>query len=403
MTPSDDPALIPLPIRHLHAAIAALPAQAQATLKDCLDRTDATTGAHGAPADDPQHEGDIPISHSLQASLSRPSHSAYKASFVNSTLAGDSAAQAIHHSQAGYLGGAWFQRLNGPGPHRVDNATFLTAMALHFQLPISAFEGLRCGCGCVLKAATGAAHIQSCTQFNKLARHETLQDAFDSIIQQVDANVRIEGQRYANGTQRRCAPYADVPVLRPDGTQAVDPITGVGLTKAVIPDRVVRNFSDGILGQSGRYIVDTCVPAPEVASHVRAAAKTPLAAANKAYAGKYAAYAPHLQQHDALLAVVAETWGGLHPAVLLKLRKWATHLKEQTGSAVLANRGDSLSASYMSAWRMRLSVALLHGRVNLVHAAVDKLHGAPARTNTAAYRISHPLGFVRELGRLGRR
>ena len=64
--------------------------------------------------------------------------------------------------------------------------------------------------------------------------------------------------------------------------------------------------------------------------------------------------------------------------------------------------GDE-SASYMSAWRMRLSVALLHGRVNLVHAAVDKLHGAPARTNTAAYRISHPLGFVRELGRLGRR
>ena len=132
-----------------------------------------------------------------------------------------------------------------------------------------------------------------------------------------DQGAAIEGQRYANGTQRRCAPYADVPVLRPDGTQAVDPITGVGLTKAVIPDRVVRNFSDGILGQSGRYIVDTCVPAPEVASHVRAAAKTPLAAANKAYAGKYAAYAPHLQQHDALLAVVAETWGGLHPACLL--------------------------------------------------------------------------------------
>ena len=57
----------------------------------------------------------------------------------------------------------------------------------------------------------------------------------------------------------------------------------------------------------------------------------------------------------------------------------------------------------MMVWRMRLSVALLHGRVNLVHAAVAKLHGAPARTNTAAHRISHPLGFVRALGRFGRR
>ena len=57
----------------------------------------------------------------------------------------------------------------------------------------------------------------------------------------------------------------------------------------------------------------------------------------------------------------------------------------------------------MMVWRMRLSVALLHGRVNLVHAAVAKLHGVPARTNTAAHRISHPLGFVRALGRFGRR
>ena len=70
---------------------------------------------------------------------------------------------------------------------------------------------------------------------------------------------------------------------------------------------------------------------------------------------------------------------------------------------MLADRGDSLSAAYMMVWRMRLSVALLHGRVNLVHAAVAKLHGAPARTNTAAHRILHPLGFVRALGRFGRR
>ncbi len=183
----------------------------------------------------------------------------------------------------------------------------------------------------------------------------------------------------------------------------MDPVTGAPVTKAVIPDRVVRHFSDGIIGRSGRYIIDTCVPAPEVKGHRRRAAKTPLAAANKAYAGKYATYAPHLQQHDALLAVVAETWGGLHTSVLTRLRRWAVHLKEQTRSAVLADRGDSLSAAYMAAWRMRLSVALLHGRVNLVHAAIDKLHGAPARSSTAAYRISHPWGFVQEMGRLGRR
>jgi hypothetical protein len=319
-------------------------------------------------------------------------------------LHGDPVAQAIHRSQAGYLGMAWFQRLNVPGEQRITNTTFTTAVALHLGLPLSAFEGLVCKCGKHLTAATGPLHIQGCNQYAKLPRSETLQDAFDSVLQDVCKDVRIEGARSKSGEQRRCGVYADVPLLRPDGSPQLDPLTGVPRTKAIVPDRVVRNFHDDQLGASGRYIIDTVVVAPEADSaHLHANAAQDLAAAKRAYATKYDTYAGHLQAHDVLLPVAAESWGGLHTTVLKRLRKWAVFLRKETHAAVLEERGDSLSAAYMAAWRMRLSVALLHGRVNCVAAAVDKLHGVPARTSTAAYRLSHPLGFVLQLGRSGRR
>jgi hypothetical protein len=395
-------AAIPLPIRHLHDAIAALPAESFATLKDCLDRTDPVSGLPGIPAAAPLHEGDIPVQHSLQAALSRPSHSAYQASFVSDTLQGDAVSRAIHRSQAGYLGMAWFQRRNIPGEQCITNATFLTAVALHLQLPVADFGGRTCNCGSGLTATSGPVHIQGCVHYAKLPRSETFQTAFDSVMLDVCKLARIEGARTISGDQRRCGVYADKPQLRPDGTPVLHPTTGVPLSEAIIPDRVVRNFHDDQMGPSGRYIIDTVVVAPEAdAAHLSAAASTSLAAANRAYAKKYHRYAGFLQPRDILLPVAAESWGGLHESVLKRMRKWAVYLRRETKCAVLTDRGESLSAAYLAVWRMRLSVALLHGRVDYVTGALSKLDGVPARSATVANGLCTPLGLVQRMGRLG--
>lgn len=407
---SPDPAdAIPQPIRHLHAAIASLPAESLEILAKCLDRPHPETGAPGRPPPPKRPSGEpVVISHSLQSALSRPSHTAYKASFVSNTLAGDAVARAIHRSQAGFLGTAWFQRLNVGGPQHIDNKTFVTAVALHLCLPIAAFEGLRCPCGAPLTASSGPLHIQSCCQFAKLPRSETFQHAFDSIILDVGSEsggVRIAGAQRKDGVQVACAPYAHAPVLRPDNTPAIDPLTGVARTRAIIPDRVVSEFRDDKVGPSGRYIIDTVVVAPECSSHIEnGSANSDLAAAKSAYAEKYKTYSGHLKTGDILLPVACETWGGLHEVVEKRLREWADFLfKVSGGEAVFDDREGSLSAAYLAVWRMRLSAALLHGRVQLVTAALAKIEGVPARTQLLAHRISHPWGFVREAGRLRRR
>ena len=195
-----------------------------------------------------------------------------------------------------------------------------------------------------------------------------------------------------------------MPVLRADGTPATDPVTGAAVTRAIIPDRVVSEFRDDQIGTSWRYIIDTVVVAPECSSHIqKGSANTDLAAANAAYADKYKTYAGHLKNGDRLLPVACETWGGLHEVVEKRLRKWADFLFKESKEALLDDREGSLSAAYLAVWRMRLSVALLHGRVQLVTAALAKVEGVSARSQLLAHSISHPWGFVREAGRLQRR
>jgi hypothetical protein len=274
------------------------------------------------------------------------------------------------------------------------------AVTLHLSLPVAAFEGLTCGCGKLLTAESGPLHCVCCNQNNKLPRSETFQHAFDSIIFDVDRNARIEGAKAANGKQTRCRPYATVPVVDAAGQPALDG-NGLPRMRDIIPDRVVRSMEDDQLGPSGRYIVDTAIPSPEAASHVAAASVVPLAAAAKTYARKYAIYTPVLQGNDRLLAVVCESWGGLHEGVRDRLREWAKRLDNAAPATDRVDR-ESLSPQISEIWRGRLSCALLLGRVNLVFSALDKLAGVPARSSTLAYRISHPYVRAQELGRLRR-
>jgi hypothetical protein len=285
--------------------------------------------------------------------------------------------------------------------HHISNEAFTTAVALHLSLPIAAFEGLTCGCGCKLTGASGPLHIVSCNQFAKLPRSETFQHAFDSITQEVCKEVRIEGAKRANGQQTQCAPYATVPVVDAAGNPVLD-AAGVQKLKDIIPDRVVRQMLDDQIGPSGRYIVDTAIPSPEAASHRDAAAARDLAAAGKTYARKYAIYTPVLKPHDVLLPVVCESWGGLHPGTEERLLKWAKYLDRQAPSGDRDIPSDTLNPQIMGIWRMRLSCALLLGRVGLVFSALDKLAGVPARSSTLASRITCPLFRVQEFGRLRR-
>jgi hypothetical protein len=295
----------------------------------------------------------------------------------------------------------WFQRLNHRGVHHISNEAFVTAVALHLSLPVAAFEGLTCGCGCALTGTSGPLHNVSCDQFAKLPRSETFQHAVDSIVHDTCKEARIEGAKKANGQQTPCASYATVPVLNADGSPKLD-AAGVPVSKNIIPDRVVRQMLDGEIGASGCYIVDTAIPSPEAAHHLAAgSAATALTAAAATYAKKYSIYTPVLRAQDQLLAVVCESWGGLHPGMEKKLRLWAKFVNSKSESADQIDT-DCLSPQIMAIWRMRLSCALLLGRVGLVFSALDKLHGVPARSTTLAYRISHPLVRAREFGRLRR-
>jgi hypothetical protein len=404
LTPeADDPAAgIPAPIRALHDAIAQLHPDAKTALGDYADAVDAWAVAAGnsGPRDPGDDKPVDPASIPLQAKLSRPSHDAFHATFVSS-LASEPVILAKHRSQAGTLGMQWFQRLNHPGAHHISNEAFTTAVALHLSLPIAAFEGLTCGCGVALTGDSGPLHIVSCNQFAKLPRSETFQHAFDSIIQEVCKDVRIEGAKRANGQQTPCAPYATVPMVDAAGHPVLD-AAGVQKLKDIIPDRVVRQMLDDQIGPSGRYIIDTAIPSPEAASHRDAAAKMDLAAAGKTYARKYAIYTPVLKPHDVLLPVVCESWGGLHPTTEERLKAWAKYIDRQVPTTYRDIPSDTLNPQIMGIWRMRLSCALLLGRVGLVFSALDKLAGVPARSSTLAYRIAHPLYRAQEFGRLRR-
>jgi len=244
---------LPAPILALHDAIAMLGDQGRSTLEAYAAAEQAweeflaappdaaappPAGAAAAPAGSYPAVPRNPAKIALQSQLSRPSHDSFHATFVSSRAA-DSVLMARHHSQTGYLGMVWFQRLNQPGAHHISSAAFCTAVALHLGLPIAAFEGLTCGCGTCLTAASGPLHIVSCNQFAKLARSETFQHAFDSIIYDVCPDARIEGAKPARGQQRQCGTYASVPVVR-GGAPVLDTATGLPALRAVIPDRVAR-------------------------------------------------------------------------------------------------------------------------------------------------------------------
>jgi hypothetical protein len=295
----------------------------------------------------------------------------------------------------GGLGTCWFQRLNYRNEQFIPNERFVLAVALHLGLPVASFEGCTCACGAALTALSGPVHVQACGQFGKLKRSETFQDAFDSIIQEVCPDARIEGVRPKHGRQKQCRPYATVP----DGS--VDE-NGQPRMRDIVPDRVVRGMTDDQVGPSGRYIIDTCIVAPESASYAEGAAATDLSAASKAYATKYATYAPHKRDGDIILPVVCETWGGVHPGVLKRLRAWAKLVRQvQRGQEIAAR--DTLTSDLVAIWRMRLAVGLLHARVGYIEETLDKIGGVPARSATLANSLgaANLISRIQELGRPG--
>jgi hypothetical protein len=408
---------IPAPIRRLHDAIAELPDDVRAALAAFLDAaasSDASPAAAVAAAASASPTADDadapPPSTALQALLSRPSHDAHRDQLVNSLASAVSdakdalaAATALRlptgepdldarqaardallaaqqplaklRSLQGGLGTCWFQRLNLRNEQFITNERFVTAVALHLGLPLAAFEGCSCPCGKALTGPLGPLHVQACGQFGKLKRSETFQDAFDSIIMDVCPDARIEGARPRFGRQRKCHPYATVP----DGLDA----QGQPRMSDIIPDRVVRGMTDDQVGPSGRYIIDTCIVAPEAGTYAAQAALTAGAAAAQAYARKYATYTPHKLVGDVILPVVCETWGAVHPAVLKRLRVWAQQLRQLHQGPRLAAR-DTIMRDVMAIWRMRLATALLHARVGYIEEALDKIGGVPARSATAA-------------------
>lgn len=330
----------------------------------------------------------------LQARLSRPSHIDSFNTLVNSLASTDASTAAKLRSQAGFLGTAWFRRLNYTDNNQITGTDFTTAIAIHLSLPLRSLDGTTCGCSYILNADNAVKHINACNKYAKLDRSETFQTAFDSIMQEVYPSASIEGTKPLHGGQKRCAAYASIPVTNSTGATVMDPTTGLPKMKTIIPDRVVRGFCDDLVKNGGRYIVDTVIVTPDLSSYAADAAKTPLSAAANAFALKYRTYNEHLKQGDKLLAVVCETYGGLHDSIKTRLIKWADLIKK-AGTSGTTEFGNSL----ISMWQRRLSTALLRGRVQLVYNAIDKIAGVPARTNTAAFRITHPVQIARELGR----
>ena len=389
------------------AAAAATEAAAKATAAAAAAARAASTTT--TPAEAPQHTdaaatnttaAKLPSSGTLQAKLSRPTHADSFSTLVNNLATTDAATAARLHSQAGFLGTAWFRRNNhSDNSYHISSQAFTTAIAIHLGLPLRTFDGINCTCTKSMNGTNAVQHINSCNQYNKLERSETFQTAFDSILQEVCPSASIEGAKPLHGVQRQCAAYATIPVCSNSGIPVVDPATGLQKMKDVIPDRVVRRFTDDLVKDNGRYIVDTIIVAPDLSSYIRTAARTPLSAAASAFKKKNDIYNPHLRQGDKLLAVVCETHGGLHDSVKQRLVKWA-ELIDKANTNNNSNIGTGrLAASLVSTWQRRLSTALLIARVRLLSTALDKIIGIPARSSTAAYRISHPLTIARELGR----
>lgn len=337
-----------------------------------------------------------PSTSSLQARLSRPSHKNFYTTLVSNVASHGVKTAAQLRSQAGFLGTAWFRRRNDQDAYYISNQDFITATAIQLLLPLRSFDGVTCECGCIMSGDGAMRHINSCRKYGKLERSETFQHAVDSIMFEVQPSASIEGAKPTHGEQKRCAAYATVPVVTTAGQPVVDPVTGTPRMKNIYPDRVVRNFSDDLVTAGGRYIVDTIVIAPDNDTHEAAAALKPLAAAEHAYATKFRTYNVHLKDGDKLLAVVCETYGGLHDSVKQRLVKWAKLLEDEN---LGAHPGSiRFTTSKISVWQRRLSTALLHGRLQLVQRALNKLAGIPCRSRTLAYRISHSVQFARELG-----
>jgi hypothetical protein len=131
-----------------------------------------------------------------------------------------------------------------------------------------------------------------------------------------------------------------------------------------------------------------------------------VAAAQASYARKYATYSHLLKPGDRLLAVSAESWGAVHRAVLELLERWAKALRQEGADACGPPTAaqDTIARDNLQIWKMLLSVALMHGRVDYALAAGRKVQGirGPARSAAEAneLRVGNPIQRAHELGKL---
>ena len=129
-------------------------------------------------------------------------------------------------------------------------------------------------------------------------------------------------------------------------------------------------------------------------------------AAQAGYAQKYATYVHLLKPGDRLLAVPAESWGALHGSALELLERWAKALRQEGADACgpPTTAQDTIARDILQIWKMRLSVALMHGRVDYVMSAARKVQGirGPARTAAEAneLRVGNPIRRAQLLGQL---
>jgi hypothetical protein len=128
-------------------------------------------------------------------------------------------------------------------------------------------------------------------------------------------------------------------------------------------------------------------------------------AAQAGYAEKFATYAHLLKPRDRLLAVSVESWGTVHGGLIELLEKWARALRQAGADAVGPPTAaqDTIVRNILQIWKMRLSVALMHGRVDYALRAGLKVQGirGPPRPSTQAnaLRVGSPVQRALHLGK----
>jgi hypothetical protein len=237
-------------------------------------------------------------------------------------------------------------------------------LALMLDLPIAAFEGLRCLCDAPLTAASGARHCGGCRRVSKIARHDTF------------------GKRFATGV---------LGCLPPRGTRKV--ISGLPITKHgtvlgvrnhVDRDGVVQQhevYADttfrGLTGKSPAWEghIDYNVCDPTAKTYVERAAERPLHAANRSYKEKERLYGTPglLQPHQEVFIVCAELWGGLHEKTWELVKRWATEFAQD------APGRRRVVQALLRAFVMEMSLGLLAARVGATGEAAASLRSRMLR------------------------